>query len=186
MTRAVILAGLMLAAGTAQANSLDLSFNDDTARIGGSFTASDVVQVQANWLHTQEVGEVASLGVFQVGFASGGRQPIEAGLGAKAVFTDADDLAGGGDGGAVALGAFGRWVVPEADRVAVGGELFLAPGVLSFSGQDGYREAHVYGSYDLFKNTWVYLGYRYVKAEYEDRRNTVFDDRIHIGFRMNF
>lgn len=187
MSRALLLAGLMLTASSSVfANSLDLSFNDDTARVAGAFEPAENLQINASWLHHQDRGDVASLGLFQVGFASSGNQPLEAGLGGKVVFTDAENRFGGGSGSSIALGGFGRWVIPGADRFAVGGELYFAPGVLSFSDQDGYREAAVYGSYDVLKSTYVYLGYRYVKADYDNRRNLAFDDQFHIGFRMNF
>jgi hypothetical protein len=187
MSRAWILAVCFLAAtGSARGNSLDLGINDNTVRVAGAFTPTVDLEVQASWLHNQDRGDVASIGLFQVGFASSGNQPIEAGLGAKAVFTDADNNVGAGSGSSVALGAFGRWVIPGADRVAVGGELYLAPGVLSFSDQDGYREANVYVSYDVLKTTWIYLGYRYVKANFDNRPNVTFDDQFNVGFRMNF
>lgn len=187
MSRALLLAGLMLTASpSAFANSLDLSFNDNTARVAGAFDPSEKMQIQASWLHNQDRGDVASVGLFQVGFASSGNQPIEAGLGLKAVFTDADNNFGGGNGSSLALGGFGRWVIPGADRFAVGGEIYLAPGVLSFSDQDGYREGAVYVSYDVLKSTYIYLGYRYLKASYDNRPNLAFDDQFHIGFRMNF
>ncbi len=187
MSRAFLLAGLMLTASSSVfANSLDLSFNDNTARVAGAFAPAENLQIHASWLHNQDRGDVAAVGLFQVGFASSGNQPLEAGLGAKAVFTDGSNSVGAGKGSSVALGAFGRWVIPDADRFAVGGELYLAPGVLSFSGQDGYREGAVYVSYDVLKSTYVYLGYRYLKANYETRPNLVFDDQFHIGFRMNF
>ena len=187
MSRALLLAGLMLTVSPSVfANSLDLSLNDNTVRVGGAFAAAENLQVHASWLHNQDRGDVAAIGLFQVGFASTGNQPVEAGLGAKAVFTDGTNSFGGGSGSSVALGAFGRWVIPDADRFAVGGELYLAPGVLSFSDQDGYREAAIYVSYDVLKTTYVYLGYRYLKANYDNRPNLVFDDQFHIGFRMNF
>ena len=187
MSRAWFLAGLMLTVSTsAFGNSLDLSFNDNVARVGGAFSLAKDLELQASWLHNQDAGDVAAIGLFQVGFASSGNQPIEAGLGAKLAFTDADNRVGGGSGSSIAIGAFGRWKIPGADRVALGGDLYLAPGVLSFSDQDGYSEASVYVSYDVLKSAWIYLGYRYLKVNYDTRPNVDFDDQFHIGFRLNF
>lgn len=187
MSRAWFLAGLMLSMSTsAFGNSLDLNFNDDVARVGGAFSVGRDLELQASWLHSQDNGDVAAVGLFQVGFASSGKQPIEAGLGAKLVFTDANREVGGASGSSVAIGAFGRWKIPGADRFAIGGDLYLAPSVLSFSDQDGYEEVSVYASYDVLKSAWVYVGYRYLRAGYDDRPNVKFDDQFNVGIRINF
>jgi len=187
MSRVWILGGLwLLMSASASAASLDISFNKDVARLAGAFNLNQDLQLDGFLLHNQDRGDVIGVGLHQVGFASSGRQPVEAGLGGKVIFTDADNAFGGGSGSALALGGFGRWTIPDVNRLAIGGEVYLAPGVMSFSGQDGYIEASAYVSYDVLKNAWVYLGYRYVKAKYDDRRDVEFDDQFNIGFRLNF
>jgi len=187
MSRVWILGGalLLLSAG-ASAASLDISINSDVARLGGAFNLNKDLQLDGFVLHHQDRGDVGAIGLHQVGFASSGRQPVEAGLGGKWVFTDAETRFGGGSGSSLALGAFGRWKIPDVNRLGIGGEVYLAPSVLSFSDQEGYREGSLYVSYDLLKTAWVYIGYRYIKAKYEDRRDVEFDDEFNLGFRLNF
>lgn len=171
---------------TVQADSpaLDVSFNADVFKVGFSFPAFNRAAVDASWLHSEDDGEVVGIGLFRTGLASPGANPVKAGLGAKLVYGDPDK--GGSSGGSIALGGYFRWVFPNFDRIGIGGELYYAPGVLSFSDTDTYDEESIYVSYDIMQDAWVYLGLRHVQMKFEDDPDVTFDTGVHLGVRLSF
>src|SRR6056297_3385357 len=85
-------------------NTIDLTVNNDAARIMAGFHVT--------------------------GDATGGRNPLKAGLGVRLLQVDPD--IGPDDGTVLPIGGFVNYTLPEYDRFVVGGSLYYAPEVLSF------------------------------------------------------
>jgi hypothetical protein len=164
--------------------ALDVSFNADAFRLDFRSPAFSRAAVDISWLHNQDDGDVIGFGLFRTGLASPGSNPVKVGLGAKLVYGDPDK--GGSNGGAFALGGYFRWVFPQYNRIGIGGELYYAPGVFSFSDTDSYEEESLYISYGIMKDAWVYLGVRHVKMRFEDDPSVTFDTGLHLGVRLSF
>jgi hypothetical protein len=107
--------------------------------------------------------------------------PVYVGLGGRLLWVD-----GGPHSGTVlALGGHGRFTLPDADRVSIGGHLYFAPDVLSFGQSSGYFEFAARGEYQVLQSSWVYLGYRRARANFSGVNARTIDTGLHLGMRIN-
>lgn len=188
MLKNAVLIALLLGLGSAaSADSLDLNLNNDAARLTFSWDArDDKLTFDAGWLHHQDTGNVAHLGLHLVDFAASGPSAPEVGIGGKLFYIDADTTPSSSQGGALGLGGFFRYNFPQADRFGIVGSLYFAPDVVAFGDSDGYLEASVGLSYDVLRDADIYLGARYVKAKFENLPDLAMDTGLHLGIRLNF
>lgn len=183
----LIIAGLFLGAGHAAAESIDFNLNDDAARLTFSWDARDnKLTFDAGWLHQQDTGDVAHLGLHLVDFAASGPAAPEVGIGGKLFYIDGKTLPSSSQGGAVGLGGFFRYNFPQADRFGVRGQLYFAPDVVAFGDVSGYFEASIGLTYDVLRDADIYIGARYVKAEFDNSPDLTMDTGVHIGLRLQF
>ena len=167
------------------ANGLDLNLNNDAARLTGEFDLSNNLVADASWLHHQDRGNVAGGGLHLTGDATGGRNPVRAGLGGRLLWLDSD-VGNRDDGQALAIGGFMAYTLPEYDRFAVGGSLYYAPDVLSFGDATRYTEYNAWAGYSVLREGQVYLGVRGVSADFKRSNSVTIDTGLHVGLRLRF
>lgn len=180
-----ILAGFLAGGAQALADQLDLSFNADAVRVGYARPLpGNALQWDVGWLHHQDVGDLVHAGLALVGKASEGANPLTGGLGLRAVYSDGERR--DQDGFAAAVGGFIRWTVPRFNRIALGGEAWFAPEVLTFSGMRKYQDFSVRASYNILREADVFVGARYVRGDYDDAPDARFDTGLHVGLALRF
>lgn len=183
----VLSACLMLAATGAWADSLDLNLNNNAARLTFSWDARDnKLTFDAGWLHHQDTGDVLHVGLHLVDFAASGPGAPEVGVGGKLFYIDGKTNPNSSQGGALGLGGFFRYNFPQADRFGLLGQLYFAPDVVAFGDTTGYLEASLGLSYDVLREADIYIGARYIRAEFEGRPDLKIDSGLHIGVRLKF
>lgn len=184
--RTTIAVTVLTVAGTgASADTLDLDLNDDAARVTFAHPyEARKTRVDASWLHHQDRGDVLSLGFHITGNAATQARPINAGIGGRVIYMDADgvDLSGS----ALAVGGFFDAKMPNYDRIGVGGHLYYAPDVLAFGDASEYVDISIKATYAVLRQGDVYLGLRNVRGEFDQRGAQSFDTGLHLGFRLNF
>lgn len=177
--------GLLVAAlcgGVAFGDSLDVDFNQDAFR--GAYTLSreaQGIEFDFGWLHSSDDGDVGFAGFHVLGLTGPSTRPIQAGVGGKVFVADDVD-----SGVAVGLGGYVRYRFQKLERLELGGALYYAPDVLSFSDATKYFEVSVQASYLVHERAAVLLGLRSVTAEFENGMKSHVDDGIHVGVRLNF
>ena len=181
MLCALLLFGL---AGAAGANELDINFHSDAVRFTGAWDVTGQLRADAGWMHHTDDGDVGHIGIHLVDLATGGTQPITAGLGGRFVYFDSDRR--NRSGGAVPLGGFLRFNLADADRFHVGGYGYWAPSVLSFANGDGYRELGAFVGYEVLRQGSVYLGWRNIHVDFDNRPSVTIDSGFHLGLRIRF
>ncbi len=188
MTRLLLLfVCLFGAVGGVLADSLELNLNNDAARLTFSWDArDDKLTFDAGWLHHQETGDVAHVGLHLVDFAASGPAAPEVGIGGKLFYVDGETLPSSSSGGALGLGGFFRYQLPQADRFGIRGHVYFAPDVVAFGDLQRYMEFGVGISYDVLRDADIYVGVRYVNAEFENQPDLTIDTGLHIGLRLNF
>ncbi len=187
--QAVLTVVLSLFASVALAQTthraFDINLNDDAARAALFLRPGNPkLLADLGWLHHQTHGDVIHVGVHLIDEASSGKDPLEAGIGIRFVYTDPDD--GLVDGSALAMGGFVRYVLPNANRFNIAGYLYYAPDVVSFGDVQEYYEVGARVGYNVVRDADIYLGARSTKADYGGPGRFSFDSGLHIGFEIRF
>lgn len=180
---------LCLLAGSASAQmtgkALDINLNDEAARLGFAWRLGNPTYLaDLGWLYNQDKGDVIHASFHLVDDAGGPRAALQAGLGVRLVYTRTDPSTF--DGGALALGGFARYTLPDADRFNIGGYGYYAPDVISFGDQSEYYEIGIRAGYSILRDGDVYLGLRRIQAKYKDAGRFKLDSGLHIGFELRF
>lgn len=179
------LLGLAWCCGSAVADEADLSFNSDAVRLQYVHDLrSTTLSLDGGWLHHTDNGDAVHFGVHLADLASGGENPLRAGLGARLVYTNGD--LSNQDGFAVPIGGYLRYTPDRFNRVSIAGAVYFAPDVLSLSDAEKYEEYSVRVGYNLMREADIYVGARYVKGEYKKARDARFDTGMHIGINLRF
>jgi hypothetical protein len=169
---------------TAFAHEIDLSLNADALRLAYATSAGDGLRIDGGYLGDSDKGNVFHAGLQVVGDAAPGSQQLTAGIGGRLAYLDGDGSKR--EGYALGIGGSLRWAVPRYNRFAVSGELYWAPDILSGGDAEEYRDATVRVGYSVTRQAEVYLGARYVSADYKDRPSIKFDTGLHAGFNLRF
>lgn len=181
----LILAGLLCASAGAIADELNLSLNTDSVRaeyarpIRGRPLEWDV-----GWLHNTDNGDVLHGSLHVVGKLKEGTAPVNGGVGLRLVYTNGDDANQSGFG--LAIGGYGRYVLPRYDRLSLRGFAYYAPSILSSSDLDNYVEVGTQLAYNVMREADAYVGLRYVSGDYDDAGDSNYSTWLHIGMAFRF
>jgi YfaZ precursor len=180
---AAVAAGLLLCTG-AVAGELDLSFNSDAFRI---IYSQDFENNDLTWdvgYIDEDSGYIVTGSLYLNGLASSGDNPLEAGLGVRTGLVDGDDSSE--TGVPLAPGGYLKYTLPEFDRVSIRADAWYAPDVLAFKDLENYEDFTIRVAYNFLRNGDVFVGARYVKAEFDDDDEQYFDTGMHIGINLRF
>lgn len=167
------------------ADELDLSFNEDAFRAYYvyDFESNDLAW-DAGWLNNSDKGFVAYGSLYLKGFASDGRNPLEGGLGGRTGWIDGDDSSQ--NGVPIALGGYLKYTFPQANRLSLRTDIYYSPEVLSIKDLDTFEDYSIRLSYNVLREADLYIGARYVKAEFDNDTQQTFDKGMNIGISLRF
>ncbi len=179
----VFYAGIVSAQTTGRA--VDISLNGDMVDAGFTWRLGDLkLLADVGWLHNQDRGDVFGGGVHLVDAASTGSDPLQAGMGVRALHVNPELASASGT--AVALGGFVRYILPNANRFNIGAHGYYAPDVVAFGDLTEFYEIGVRVGYNVLRDGDVFLGARTVKAEFGGTGRLSIDSGLHIGFEFRF
>jgi hypothetical protein len=167
------------------ANGLDLNVSDNAARITVEFDLSNNLVADGSWFHHQDRGNVLGGGLHVTGAATGGRDPLRAGLGGRLLWVDSS-IKGKDSGQVLPIGGFVNYTLPEYNRFVLGGSVYFAPDVLSFGDVTQYLEYNAWAGYSVLRQGQIYLGLRGIRAEFEESPSVTLDNGLHLGLRLQF
>jgi hypothetical protein len=169
----------------AVADELDLSFNSDAFRIiyAHDFESNDLTW-DAGLINHSDNGYVVTGSLYLSGLASDGSSPTEAGLGVRTGYVDGDDS--GQTGVPVAVGGFFKYTFANFDRVSVRADGWYGPDVISIKDVEKYEDYSIRLAYNLLRDADIYVGARYVKAEFDNDSEQHFDTGMNIGINLRF
>ena len=176
--------GLLSLSSAAVAHELDISVNDDAFRSVFTLTLQDNLRLEGGVLHNSDDGNVISAGLLVTGDVAPAGEKLTGGIGARLAYLDGDGSQR--DGYALGLGGSVRWALPGYERFAVSAEGYWAPEVLSGGDAEEYVDGTVRFGYSVTRQADVYLGARYVRADYDNRPSALFDTGMNIGFNLRF
>ncbi len=167
------------------AGEIDLSFNSDAVR---AFYVHDFINndLQADFgiLTDSDKGEVFNVSLVLSGLASDGVNPLEAGVGVRSGYVDGDGS--GQSGFPLAVGGFVKYIFDAANRVSLRADVWYAPDVLTLGDVDTYEDFSLRLGYNVLKSADVYIGARYVNADFDNNTDVTFDNGMNIGFNIRF
>ena len=174
-----------LSSAGVRAHELDLSFNSDAFRfIYANAVPDRSLRLDAGWLHHSDDGDLVHAGLQLVSNATSGPDPVVAGIGGRLAYLNGERS--NQNGLALAVGGSLRAPIRGYNRFAVAGELWYAPDVLIIDDAEEYLELGLRGSYNITRQAEVYVGARYVRAEYKQAADYRFDTGMHLGLNLKF
>lgn len=181
----VIFSGLLLSTSmnSMAGGSLDLSLSDDTVRVEYDATkANSGLHLSAGIMHDIDDGDLISLGLHVVDVREA-NSPLYIGVGGKIFGFKGDDVSGG----ALGVGGFVSYDIPQIPDVGVSGYAYYAPNVVSFGDTENLTDADVRVSYSIIPTARVYLGYCYSAFKIKDVKKTAeLDQGFHLGLKVDF
>lgn len=180
-----VVLGMTLAA-TAVADSLDINLHSDALRATYGHALGNPsrgLDLDVGYLYVENPHHNDHL--LHAGLLVSGKNwskagDFDIGLGGRLIVADTKP----GDGAAVAFG--GRVRFSPLQRIGIGGEVFYAPKITSFSDSEGYKEWTVTADYQLLTQGYVYVGYRRVELDIKDKDTVLIDDNLNVGMKLLF
>ena len=131
---------------------------------------------------------VANASILVSGSSSGDVKALHFGVGAKAYAGFLDGPTGdlNIDGGAIAIGGGLRYVFSSSMPIAILGEAFFAPQVISIAEFDGLLEYRIALELEITPSARAYIGYRKLEVTFDENVDYDVDDAAHIGVRFEF
>lgn len=128
---------------------------------------------------------IGTASVLVSGSSTGDVRALHFGVGAKA-YAGTLETIGSDKGGALAIGGQVRYVFPAATPLAVLGEIFFAPSVVSVGDFAGVREYRLALELEVTPSARAYVGYRFLEVQRETGGDLELDDQLHAGVRFSF
>lgn len=166
------------------AHEIDLSLNSDVVRLVYATEVGDRLRIDGGFLTDSDKGEVVHATFQVVGDAASGDQKLIAGLGGRLAYLNGDGR--DQEGYALGLGGSLRWVLPRYNRFAVTGELFWGPDMLTGGDAEEFIDGTLRIGFSVTRQADIYIGARYVRADYEDGPDIRFDTGLHAGLNLRF
>ncbi|WP_433670540.1 YfaZ family outer membrane protein [Klebsiella michiganensis] len=172
------LAGMMFVSTVANAISVSGQAGEHYTNLGVGFgTESTGLAVTGNWLHNDDDGDAAGLGL-GLNIPLG---PFLATVGGKGVYTNPNN---GDEGYAAAVGGGLQWKIGDSFRLF--GEYYYSPDSLS-SGIDSYQEANAGARFTIMRPLSIEAGYRYLNLAGKDgNRDNAVADGPYVGVNASF
>ncbi|CAH5096002.1 YfaZ family outer membrane protein [Klebsiella oxytoca] len=172
------LAGMMFVSTAAHAISFSGQAGEHYTNLGVGFgTESTGLAVTGSWLHNDDDGDAAGLGL-GLNIPLG---PFLATVGGKGVYTNPNN---GDEGYAAAVGGGLQWKIGDSFRLF--GEYYYSPDSLS-SGIDSYQEANAGARFTIMRPLSIEAGYRYLNLAGKDgNRDNAVADGPYVGVNASF
>lgn len=191
--RRIALAGLLAGLATlpVHAGQLDLNLNDDAAyaQFGWAINQGQpgTLNGEAGLYYTTDDVYVGNIGIMVVGETGSSDNPVEAGVGVKALGVHRDNNRDDFDSVGMAPGLALRYYPAAVNRLVIGGRVHYAPDVVTFGDADSLLEAQARVEYQIIPQAFAYVGYRHLEAEPENGAEDIeLDEGGHVGIRILF
>lgn len=181
--RLIVFVLLAAASFSAASDSLDINLSNDTVEGRYTSTIGFGEWTFGGLYNRDEKNRSANIGLLATGETRVRGSRLEGGVGGKlyAATVDDADL----DLGALALGGQMRLYFGDGP-FAVSGYLFYAPGVVTFLDGKRFWEVGVRAEVELIKGSFVYIGLRQVRAEFENDAKYDIDKGGFAGLQIRF
>ena len=172
------------------ANGIDFRLSSDTAELTFLSEASTFgyggADIGFGGLVDDNSNFLVHASILVSGSGAADIQALQFGVGVKAYAGSLDLGATDENGGALAIGAKGRFVFPGATPLSVLVEAYVAPSVASFGDFDGITELRIGLEMEVTPSARAYVGYRILDIDTNVISGIELDDSIHFGVRFSY
>lgn len=160
---------LVLASASANAQRIDITLKDDSARfsyislIGGSTFGR--TEMNVGFLYNEDDNMALDVGLQVIDVAGSKTPGLELGVGPRFYYLNHHDQADS-SAAAIALGGQLRYKLPSLPRLILMGNLFYAPSITSTLDADSMSEVGAGIGYEILPTANVYLAYRRIRADF--------------------
>jgi len=179
--RWIVFAVLAAASFSAVAGTLDINLSNDTIEAKYDSAAGAADWTFGALYNRDEKNYAFNVGLLAAGDKGVGGSRVEGGVGGKIYTVRVADS----DVAALALGGQVRWF-PNNGSFAVGGYAFYAPKVVTFIDGQNFYDTGIRGEVEVIKNSFVYIGYRWTRAELDNGTSPYVDKGGFVGLQMKF
>lgn len=189
LLRGLVSVSLLTISAVACADAIDINLRDTSAQLqykaalGGTNLGKSEFDMGA--IYTSKNNLLGEAGILVKDDIGGNAPGVSVGVGLKALSARIKPV--NVNTTALALGGLVRYSPPAERRLAVVGQLYLSPNIITFGGADRYLETGARVEYEVIPQAVVYLGYRNISFNVKNTNlNTTFDEGVHVGVRMTF
>ena len=184
--RQLVAAAFCLVSVSAMAQSFDVNLSNDAAML--TFTSAlgqqgfGHGQMAGSILFTDNDAFMGKAGFGVVGEAGSGSPGLTVGVGVNlyGVTTNNNDVV------ALALNGMFDYAPPPLSRLRLGGEINLAPSIVTFMDGDHLYDSSVYIGYEIFQEAVAYFGYRRIKVNVQNGNDEIVDSGGYVGVKFRF
>lgn len=188
MLRKILAISLISATSIAMADTLDIGLSNTTAQFkyGVASGLAGKSEMYAEFMYNDVNSVVGGVGLLVANDEM--KVPgLTIGIGAKAIAATIKEAPTRKNASAVALGAQVRYELAAERRVALAGEMYFAPKIITFGDADRYQQYGARAEFSISPQMQVYAGYR---KTWFRIKNTVADAVLikgpHIGVQLSF
>ncbi|MDY7031066.1 MAG: YfaZ family outer membrane protein [Thermodesulfobacteriota bacterium] len=168
----------------AYSQTVDINASDDSAQIAFRTLLGEEIfgysEFNAMFIYTSD-DKLGSLGFDVLGDLEV-VPDLELGVGLKLYGADVDD----NDVLSLGLGAVFRYSPIPLGGLVFLGTVYYSPHILSFLDADRLLESDIRLGYQIIPRATVYIGYRYIWTDIEDKKKMTVDKGIHAGLTLTF
>lgn len=182
-------AGILLALASvafgAHAANLNVNLGSNAASINyaANLTPSGL-QGTVGYLHHTDSVDIGNVGLLVTGNSNPTGSPLIFGVGGKLFFISPKQVSGNGT--VLGLGGQFNYTWPYYNRFNIGGELYVAPKIVSFNNADRFLEYGVNAGYEILRNAELYVGWRHVSAAFSGTSTVTLDSSFMVGLNLTF
>ena len=187
--RTLIVFALILASTAANAQRIDVTLKQDSARfsyvtlIGGSTFGR--TEMKAGILYNEDDNYVANIGLQVIDVAGSKTPGLELGVGPRFYYLKHDKS--NSTAAAIALGGHLRYKLPSVQRLSVNATGFFAPSITSTLDAKSMYEIGAGVGYELLPTANVYVAYRRIRADFTQGVGTEnIDSGVSLGLDFTF
>jgi len=179
--RWIVFAVLAAASFSAVAGTIDINLSNDTIEAKYDSAAGAADWTFGALYNRDDKNYAFNVGLLAAGDKDIGGSRVEGGVGGKIYAVRVADS----DVAALALGGQVRWF-PNNGSFAVGGYAFYAPKVVTFIDGQNFYDTGIRGEVEVIKNSFVYIGYRWTRAELDNGTSPYVDKGGFAGLQIKF
>lgn len=184
----MLLFSFMSGVGSALAAELELSLSSESIKaeyiMDSSLIGAGGADLSVGLFYNEDSDLMGNLGLTVSGVPAG-QVPFTFGVGTRFY---GGRVKQGGDNTvyALAIGGRGKYTIPANIPMHVGGEIFYAPKVTTWSDGRDLIELNLRYEIEFIPQTLAFVGYRLLRTNLEQGGNPRLDNNVHLGIRLHF